>query len=307
MIQLEGPSGAAVLLNGNTPDFFVGHVGEFSHDFNWKGALLVPPGKYRLNVFDYGGEEIYSGPVWVNENQRVILSLSQVGEKERTEWPGGQGLNSLPRFKAGIASVIVAVAKPTAQLSSGPTQIDCGGSVQLLWSTSEAAHVEISGVGEVEAWGAQAVQPKQTTSYKLTAVGPGGTAKSAVTVKVNSNIRSSLSVTPAHVRFHKVGDKVEQLGSASLAWSASGADTVSLDPFGPVSTTGNRTIQATPPKGDLGPGPVDETITYTLRSSNACGGSATRSASLHIVGSIDPPESVAAAQAKPKRTGVNKK
>jgi hypothetical protein len=34
-------------------------------------------------------------------------------------------------------------------------------------------------------------------------------------------------------------------------------------------------------------GPIDETITYTLHSSNACGGSDTRTASLHIVGSIE--------------------
>jgi hypothetical protein len=34
-------------------------------------------------------------------------------------------------------------------------------------------------------------------------------------------------------------------------------------------------------------GPVDETITYALHSSNACGGSDTRTASLHIVGSIE--------------------
>jgi hypothetical protein len=32
---------------------------------------------------------------------------------------------------------------------------------------------------------------------------------------------------------------------------------------------------------------VDETITYTLRSSNACGGSDTKTASVHIVGSIE--------------------
>jgi outer membrane protein OmpA-like peptidoglycan-associated protein len=293
-IQLKGPPEAAVLLNGNTPDFFVGHVNEFNHDFIWKRQLLVPPGNYHLIVFDYGGAEIYSGPVSVSENQRVIVSLTEAGEKGTTDWPRGQALSSIPRFKAGIFSATVAVTRPTAQLSSSSTQIDCGGTAQLKWSTSEAAHVEISGVGEVAASGEQAVQPKQTTSYKLIAAGPGGAASSDVTVNVNSNVQGSLSVTPTHVRFHKVGDKVEEQGSASLAWSASGADTVTLDPFGPVSTTGNRTLQATPRKTDLGPGPVDEIIIYTLQSSNACGGSDTRTASLHILGSIDPSESPAA-------------
>ena len=132
----------------------------------------------------------------------------------------------------------------------------------------------------------QTVQPKQTTDYKLTATGPGGVVTSDATVTVNTNIQGSLSVTPAEIRYHKVGDKVDQQGSASLSWSAPGADTASLDPFGSVSPTGNRTVQPTPSKTDVGP--IDETITYTLHSSNACGGSDTRTASLHIVGSIDP-------------------
>jgi outer membrane protein OmpA-like peptidoglycan-associated protein len=34
-------------------------------------------------------------------------------------------------------------------------------------------------------------------------------------------------------------------------------------------------------------GPIDETTTYTLHASNACGGSETRTATLHITGSID--------------------
>jgi outer membrane protein OmpA-like peptidoglycan-associated protein len=182
----------------------------------------------------------------------------------------------------------VAVARPTAQLSAGAAQVDCGGSTQLKWSTSEAPRVEISGAGEVAASGEQTVQPKQTTTYKLTASGPGGVASSEATVNVSSTIQASLSVTPAEIRYHKVGDKVDQQGSASLSWSASGADTASLDPLGSVSPTGNRTVQPTPSK--TGVGPIDETITYSLHSSNACGGSDTQTAALHIVGSIEVPQ-----------------
>jgi outer membrane protein OmpA-like peptidoglycan-associated protein len=287
MIELKGPSGAAVQLNGNTPDFFVGHVDEFNFNFLWwHQELLVPPGNHQLAVFNCCGAEIYSGPVSVGENQRVTLFLDKSGEKRTTDWPRGKTLTSpLPRFKAGIASATVAVARPTAQLLSGSAQVECGGTAQLKWSTSEAPHVEISGVGEVAASGEQAVQPKQTTTYKLTADGPGGVVNSEVTVNVSSDVHGSLSVTPAEIRYHKVGDKVDQQGSASLSWSAPGADTASLDPFGSVSPTGNRTVQPTPSKTDVGP--IDETITYAFHSSNACGGSDTQTASLHIVGSIE--------------------
>jgi outer membrane protein OmpA-like peptidoglycan-associated protein len=52
-----------------------------------------------------------------------------------------------------------------------------------------------------------------------------------------------------------------------------------------VATSGNRTIQIAPSKTSVGP--IDETVTYTLHAGNACGGSETRTATLHIVGSID--------------------
>jgi len=67
----------------------------------------------------------------------------------------------------------VAVAKPTAQISADQGQIACGGSSQLKWSSAEAPRVELSGVGPVAASGEQAVQPKQTTDYKLTQPGRG--------------------------------------------------------------------------------------------------------------------------------------
>jgi len=70
-----------------------------------------------------------------------------------------------------------------------------------------------------------------------------------------------------------------------MTWSAGNASTVSVDPFGSVGTSGNRTITVTPTKTALGP--IDETVTYTLHASNACGGAETRTAALHIVGSID--------------------
>jgi outer membrane protein OmpA-like peptidoglycan-associated protein len=137
----------------------------------------------------------------------------------------------------------------------------------------------------VAASGQQSVQPSQTTDYKLTATGPGGVTTSDATVNVNSNIQSTLNAEPAEVRYHKVGDRVEEQGSATLTWSAPAASSASLDPFGSVSPSGSRTVQPAPSKTEVGP--VNETFTYTLRSSNACGGSDTKTASVHLVGSIE--------------------
>jgi outer membrane protein OmpA-like peptidoglycan-associated protein len=142
-------------------------------------------------------------------------------------------------------------------------------------------------VGDVPASGDREVRPKQTTTYKFTAAGPGGIVTPDATVTVNPAVQGTLSVSPAEVHYHAIGDKVDIQESATLNWSASGADTASLDPFGSVGPSGNRAVQATPSKTT--PGPVDETVTYTLRATNACGGSDTRTATLHILGSIEAP------------------
>jgi outer membrane protein OmpA-like peptidoglycan-associated protein len=281
-IELKGGAGGAVLLNGTTPDYLVGDVGETK---GGKRRLLVPPGDYQLTVLGCCSGTLYSGPITVGEGQATIIPLANPGGKTNGDFAAGKTLGALPRFQAVGAAVTIAVAKPTAQMSAASSTIDCGASTQLNWSTTDAPKVEISGIGAVAASGQQSVQPNQTTDYKLTATGPGGIVTNDTSVNVNANIQSTLSVEPSQVRYHKVGDKVDEQGSATLTWNAPAASSATLDPLGSVSPSGTRTVQLTPTKSDVGP--VDETVTYTLHSSNACGGSDTKTASVHIVGSIE--------------------
>jgi len=90
---------------------------------------------------------------------------------------------------------------------------------------------------------------------------------------------------------------VQEQGSTQLKWSASNADSVTIDPVGAVSgATGSQTIQAAPKQTT--PGPIDETVTYKLTATNVCGGSDTTTASVHVTGNIGP-EQVAAAEPTP--------
>lgn len=285
-MTIEGANRNAVLLNGKTPDFFVGHGDEFNHEWGWKQELIVPPGTYQMTIL--GPEnEVWSGPVEVPANQRVVVDVPK-GVRKTVPWPRGEKLSTLPRFKVGSASATVAVAKPTAELSASAAQVNCGDASQLKWSSADAPRVEISPVGAVAGSGEQAVQPKQTTTYQLTAVGPGGTATSNTTVNVNTAVQADLTLASPEVRYKRVGDKVVEEGSAALNWTAANASTVSIDPLGTVDPNGSRTLPITPKKTD--PGPVDETVTYTLSASNACGGSETKTATLHIVGLIEVPD-----------------
>lgn len=284
-IQIEGaPPHAAVLLNGKTPAFFVGHVDEFNNNFLFKQQLIVPPGTYQMDV-TWWGDQIWEGPVTVKPNERVIVHVNKNGATTTKPWPKGAKINSLPRFKAGINTTTVAVAPVKAHFSASPTQLKCGDATQLSWSSTDSVENTISGIGQVGASGSQSVSPKQTTTYDFTAAGPGGIVKQSATVNVDSAIQASLSISPSEVRYHKVGNKVVEQGSATISWSTTGAQSVSIDPLGSVDKNGSQTITPTPKQTSTGP--VDETDTYTLHATNDCGGSQTETATLHIVGLIE--------------------
>lgn len=286
-MTIGGPPRDAVLLNGKTPAYFVGHVDEFNNNFLWwKQELVVPPGTYQVTILG-GDKEVWSGSVNVPANQRVVVDIPK-GVSKTVPWPRGEKLSAIPRFTVGTASATVAVAKPTAELSATTAQINCGDGSQLKWTSSDAPRVEISPVGPVAASGQQAIQPKQTTTYTLTTSGPGGTATSTATVNLNNSIQANLGLSTNEVRYRRVGDKIVEQSSAALNWTATNASTVSIDALGTVDSNGSRTLQVAPRKTD--PGSVDETVVYTLTAANGCGGSETKTATLHIVGSIEQPE-----------------
>jgi len=283
-MTIEGADRDAILLNGKTPEFFVGHGDEFNHNWCWKQELVVPAGTHQLTVLS-GDKEVWSGSVTVQANQRVVIDIPK-GVRKTVPWPRGNQFKALPRFKAGTASATVAVAKPTAQITASRTQINVGEATQLKWTSTEAPVVDISGLGKVAVAGEQGVQPLHDTTYNLTAAGPGGTATSSASVAVNTAIQASLDVSPREVTYHRVGNTMPGPSKATLSWSTSNASSVNLEGMGQVTAAGSRPIEVTPQKSTVGP--IDETFTYTLHATNAAGTSETRTARLHVTGSIDP-------------------
>ena len=68
-----------------------------------------------------------------------------------------------------------------------PSSIDRGQSSTLRWEVTNANQISIdNGVGTVQATGSRSVYPTETTTYKLTANGPGGTLSKTATVTVNA-------------------------------------------------------------------------------------------------------------------------
>jgi len=292
--RLHGATGAAVLLNGKKPLYFVGHVDEFDHDIIWHQELVVPPGTHQVTVTRHG-KELWSGPITVAADQRVIVDISN-GKEKTKPWPRGSACPTYrpqcdlpklaPRFRAGIASATVVVAPVSGSVTANPSKIDCNQSTLLAWVSKETVEADMSGMSPVPTSGEKTISPRQTTVYQLTASGPGGVATPSTTVEVNSVVQSSVNASPTEVRYRRIGDKIIEQGSTTLNWSSSNSDDVSLNPGGSVSANGTKSITLSPAQS--GTGPVDEEFKYTLNATNACGGSDAKTVVVHLKGSIEP-------------------
>jgi OmpA family/PEGA domain len=291
-IEFHGDPRAAVLSNGTTPGYFVGHVDEFDWDWIWHQNLILPVGTHHITV-TRNGKDLWTGDVTVVAGKKVVVDINKNSQKT-VNWPRGEKLKGpLPRFKAGIASAQVVVAPVTGNFSVSPTDINCGQSSTLTWQSTETVDASISGIGAVPPSGSQTVSPHQTTTYDFSAAGPGGPVKGSGTLNVNTKVDASISLNPSEVHYRKIGDKVITQDSSTLTWQTSNADNVSIDPIGKVDPSGNQTVKAEPkdtsqvPEGQPARN-IDETTNYTLNASNVCGGTATQTAALHITGTVEP-------------------
>jgi peptidoglycan-associated lipoprotein len=77
------------------------------------------------------------------------------------------------------------VAAPTAVLQAEPSTIDKGQSAVLTWTTTAATDVILEGIDRIGLSGTRNVTPSESTTFRLIAKGPGGTAEAIARVTVN--------------------------------------------------------------------------------------------------------------------------
>jgi len=78
-------------------------------------------------------------------------------------------------------------ARPTVTLQASSTFIQKGDSTTLSWSSTNATSLTLSpGAGTVAPEGSQRVSPTESTTYTITATGPGGTADQSVRITVGA-------------------------------------------------------------------------------------------------------------------------
>jgi OmpA family/PEGA domain len=292
-VYLGGEPHAAVLANGTTPGYYVGHVDEFNNDFwIWKQELILPVGHHHLTVVK-GGKTVWEGDVDVQANKKVSVDMSKNTQKT-TDWPRGTKLKDLPRFHAGVASATIAVSPvKIGSFTATPSNINCAENSSLAWQTTDAVDTSIdNSVGNQAASGNQNVSPHATTNYTLTASGPGGRITSSATVNVNTAVQANITATPGDLHYRKIGDKVLTDDTGTVTWNSSNANAATLN-GNAVDPNGSQQVKADPadtsqvPEGGQ-PRTVDEQKAFTLTATNVCGGSGTASASFHVTGSVEP-------------------
>jgi peptidoglycan-associated lipoprotein len=92
-----------------------------------------------------------------------------------------------PAAPAAIAPPPPPAAPVINRFTAEPSTVEAGQSSTLSWSISGATDMSINnGVGAVQSTGMRQVFPRASTSYTLTARGPGGMDSRSVTVQVSS-------------------------------------------------------------------------------------------------------------------------
>jgi hypothetical protein len=164
-------------------------------------------------------------------------------------------------------STVTVAPAPTCSLSASPSAIFTGASADLAWTTANASSVSINqGIGSVPTSGTESVSPANTTTYRLTATGSGGTVFCDRTVTVSDPLpppTATLEVRNDTTGSDWTGEDItiDDGDEISIRWSSTNADSCSGSNFstGTATSGTDDTI--------VEPSPGDDT-TYTVFCEN---------------------------------------
>lgn len=149
-------------------------------------------------------------------------------------------------------TVTVTPPKPQISFTASPRIIPEGESSRLSWIVQNATDVVIDhGLGSRPLSGSASVSPAVTTTYRLTATGPGGSSSAQATVTV---------LTAPVITFTATPSTIARGSAATLAWTVDDATFVVID----------NGIGQQPPTGALDVRP-EHTTTYLLTATGPGG------------------------------------
>jgi len=284
-VQISGPT--AVLSTPTSPKTTFNAVAGASYAFrltvkNTDGlqasattqVTTLSPGQVQILQFGAAPASITAGQSstlnWVVQNATSVTITPTLGSVSATSGtssvtpattttytltatgPGGT-VNATVTVTVGTA----AVGNPQiVRFEANPVTIAPGQQSTLSWTTTGAATVSISGLGNEALNGSATVQPAQTTTYTLTATSSDGRAVTApVTVTVVPGSIPQIVVFTANPQTISSGQ------STQLCWQVIGATSISISPGIGSNLSANNCVAVSP----------QQTTTYTLTASNATG------------------------------------
>jgi tetratricopeptide (TPR) repeat protein len=235
--------------------------------------------------------------VTTHPNAAITIDRTVIGNADsngRLIWPvtpgshtiginliGYEAYSRVAEIKTGEKHALLVsltpLPKPTITFSATPNTIPAGQPVTLSWQTQNADQVEIEpGVGPVDKSGARQVSPRETTTYTLTAKGPGGSVPRDATVSVQQPPKL---VPPKIVQFEVGTETISKGETTKLIWSTENATDVSIDQGVGSKLSANGSRQVKP----------EATTTYTLTAKNASGDAVSGSRVITVETAPTPP------------------
>jgi YD repeat-containing protein len=214
----------------------------------WGGFVLVNNRFFSLQEFLEGSQPVFAADL--NLGKTNVIGVTVIGAP-------GATLGIEVRAKSGANL-------PQATFSASPETIALGQASLLQWTSTDAVSLSIApDIGTVASSGSRSVFPQASTTYTLTASGPGGS--------VTRTARVTVIAPPPTVSFSVSPSSISAGETVVLAWSSTNAQSATIDPgIGAVLL----------PSGSLSTAPV-ATTTYTITASGA-GGSVTASATVTV-------------------------
>jgi peptidoglycan-associated lipoprotein len=110
-----------------------------------------------------------------------------------------------------------AAAQPTVSLQASPTSISSGDSSTLSWTSTDATQLTIApDIGSVTAQGSTKVTPSSSTSYTITASGPGGSATSSARITIGTPPPAEAELGPDALFLREVKDAYFDFNTADI-------------------------------------------------------------------------------------------
>lgn len=164
-----------------------------STGFNDNNKFVEFYGGGKSLLFTYQGKNEDTGVIMISFLTRDLFKTLSEEMIKQPEDKKTTGVDKRPKkakedtsSKKKVSHVKVTRRPPIIEYFEVIAQTeDKGGKRTLIWETSNAKEVEISGIGKVELSGSRGVNPLETTTYRLIAKNEGGEITKEATVNVS--------------------------------------------------------------------------------------------------------------------------